>query len=944
MVNAGDCGSWVVDPSTCEVYGHVVASDAMGDSYVVPFNAILRDMEEKLAAVVSLPTEADIDTWLTQQTEAGPEQIIVPANSKKKNVSFNDSENDKVHSRSHFQKPAKHGLPAPSAVKSSTKMVINCDLCNAECKGTSQNVTSVLLRHRGTCSKQNKDAARRIESPTPQDAKDSLDQSQKLSSVMYSGDVKQKIIDHKSTRQASPVPLSLRSMYSSFRRKSDDDSRQKDENKGKNVSNPKDKNSTGSASSTKIAPRARPISATKELKTTTKKSDPKKDFASPPIDTGLSTPTPSLAGRPSSIFSSVPIPGRRSSLDATTPLLPRVLPLFPKHGKVTALPPRPPPQAPPRINESDISSRHRSGNGHLEHVSYEGYTFTKCGSHYFGQKETWAIALMLPMPASQEDLKDQVKRNKKKHSSALAQYNDEKMKGFKKKQVDNLIRQRTKLDGDYGYEYVLASIKLESRKTKGKMDTVSMQVILKRQQLEGFPHEPSAGPSINFHPKLPEQVMDLTRGDELGKSRSYSGDSHDVGHGVAVVPYAGHPHQGAFPVYPGHPQYFEHGVQHIDNIPPLFYPAPLPFDPIYSPAQVTGQYPHSQTFPLVNKELHDTQGRPEKSSKSNQKKKAPKIVDQRHEYRKKQHYSSDSSSHSDHSIGFDSDNSMTKTDATPDTIVSAENSEYREEKKYEKEDNERFHNRDRIMTGTPSTHKTDTPVYHEHRRIAHRHSSVSPARGGRDLSPEDSDLDLERHRRKPTSLRYHPRIHYHDDEYCDIEPATSFPSNRAQRHRRGNVSPEGFPHHQASSYNLDHPLTYDSRALIPMYHQPTEHRGTTWDSSRAADSYSQMGERPRGRGSLDGRGLHRSREGDEEWARSAGRARELDRGNRRRERETERREREIHEREIRDARLARRENGIWRSEMNEYESRGWPRGPTYAEPMPRHRREGGYYY
>jgi hypothetical protein len=52
----GDCGSWVVDPSTRSVYGHVVASDAFGDAYVIPMFAIFQDIRHHLRAkYVGLP-------------------------------------------------------------------------------------------------------------------------------------------------------------------------------------------------------------------------------------------------------------------------------------------------------------------------------------------------------------------------------------------------------------------------------------------------------------------------------------------------------------------------------------------------------------------------------------------------------------------------------------------------------------------------------------------------------------------------------------------------------------------------------------------------------------------------------------------------------------------------------------------------------------------------
>ncbi|KAF2104514.1 hypothetical protein NA57DRAFT_51335 [Rhizodiscina lignyota] len=57
----GDSGSWVVDSTSGEVYGHVVASDLFGDAYIVPLDATFRDMAARLDVVsVVLPTSVDI--------------------------------------------------------------------------------------------------------------------------------------------------------------------------------------------------------------------------------------------------------------------------------------------------------------------------------------------------------------------------------------------------------------------------------------------------------------------------------------------------------------------------------------------------------------------------------------------------------------------------------------------------------------------------------------------------------------------------------------------------------------------------------------------------------------------------------------------------------------------------------------------------------------------
>ncbi|KAK5989223.1 hypothetical protein PT974_10725 [Cladobotryum mycophilum] len=55
-ITDGDSGSWVVDPETGNVYGHVVATDPFGDAYVIPFDNLLDDIRRCLNATsVKLP-------------------------------------------------------------------------------------------------------------------------------------------------------------------------------------------------------------------------------------------------------------------------------------------------------------------------------------------------------------------------------------------------------------------------------------------------------------------------------------------------------------------------------------------------------------------------------------------------------------------------------------------------------------------------------------------------------------------------------------------------------------------------------------------------------------------------------------------------------------------------------------------------------------------------
>jgi hypothetical protein len=77
----GDSGAWVVDDTTNEVYGHVVASDVFGVAYVVPINDIFEDIKLRLSLeVVDLPFGRAV-------SETGPEIEAARHNSMTFNAS-----------------------------------------------------------------------------------------------------------------------------------------------------------------------------------------------------------------------------------------------------------------------------------------------------------------------------------------------------------------------------------------------------------------------------------------------------------------------------------------------------------------------------------------------------------------------------------------------------------------------------------------------------------------------------------------------------------------------------------------------------------------------------------------------------------------------------------------------------------------------------------------
>ena len=113
-----------------------------------------------------------------------------------------------------------------------------------------------------------------------------------------------------------------------------------------------------------------------------------------------------------------------------------------------------------------------------------------------GQKETWAIVNKERIPVSQTDLKTQVEKHRKKGVTGLDQYMHPDMKGFKREQIDELIRECVGMDPDYRFEYIIASIKRDTRRRRqGGLETSTMQVILQRQPRAGIDMQ---GPFIGF--------------------------------------------------------------------------------------------------------------------------------------------------------------------------------------------------------------------------------------------------------------------------------------------------------------------------------------------------------------------------------------------------------------------------------------------------------------
>ena len=452
-----------------------------------------------------------------------------------------------------------------------------------------------------------------------------------------------------------------------------------------------------------------------------------------------------------------------------------------------------------------------------EAVSYEGYVLTKLMPSP-GEAETWARVQKKSMKLSQKELYAEAKKQKNKGPSY------QQMIGFKQKQIDHLIDERTRSDADPGFEYTQASLKLNKNLNgKGQPETKSMEVILKRSLRPDVIH----AATMRGRAEGGAEIVDLTRSpfDDGSSQDSYpmSGNSftgfqeppmvHNPHHSAppmhgapgAYMPVHPGPHldipQHGVPPHHGHQQPVMHGHDQLGGHHDGQYGFP-PEHPHAEPGVHHGGEPSSpehQYLPKAGKKDKKDKKDKKKEQKSHDKH-YEEFSDRGHEKRdhkdkkagknghKKQdkHYAGFSDQSSD-SSDLDSDTSY----LTPATTISTNSSrDNHKEKKYhggrkEKAYKSRDHERDRSPR---------RQIYRQHRR-------KSPAR----LSPIRSYRT--------------DRPHYDDEEY-EITPE-SF-RDRPHPVRRATDYPQHRPsldHHRGLSY--DDELYRESRRSPPISRRPT---------------------------------------------------------------------------------------------------------------------------
>ena len=165
---------------------------------------------------------------------------------------------------------------------------------------------------------------------------------------------------------------------------------------------------------------------------------------------------------------------------------------------------------------------------------YEGYTLTREAIENVGRKRTWAYCRRDPMDVTQEYLKERLENERR--GLVSNQYNSPEMDGYKRCQVDRLLYDRNgevMMMSEPGYEYALASVKLQGQVEDGRVTPTRMDVILQRQPCR------DVGPRLSRFPFFFRSPISLSRFIDLSiRSESEIAQDQSSGREFASTPEA----------------------------------------------------------------------------------------------------------------------------------------------------------------------------------------------------------------------------------------------------------------------------------------------------------------------------------------------------------------------------------------------------------------------
>ncbi|KAL8770528.1 MAG: hypothetical protein Q9209_003784 [Squamulea sp. 1 TL-2023] len=396
------------------------------------------------------------------------------------------------------------------------------------------------------------------------------------------------------------------------------------------------------------------------------------------------------------------------------------------------------PQPPPMGHLANLSPEFDTSLLRKEKESYEGYNFEKVVPQQPNEKATWALVTKTKMPISQNELRAMVEKQKRKGpSTAWNLLKSDEMKGFKRKQVDELISERMAVDPRFEHE--LVGLKLDQRSDRrGNRSTTAFQVILKRQLRKDLSNSGPAGLGKLHEPR--REVVDLTggsldpsegSGQDLFGRNSPPGhfmpsphhgfpDPHGFEHPPRQPPFIHHqgppmhemhqePHHGPPPPHHMPPHMPQHGMPHFEDpfVQPDHHqaqpPPPAPFPP----------FPPDMSPPLPHHEGHKEKHREAKGAKHDKggKDMKPKIHQEKSYKSEKKHRKAHSESDWDY-LSESSDSSRAYTDRTPDTSYSNSSSRKDYKRHGEKDRRRSSHGYHRDDHGN----ERHEPIYRVHRR------------------------------------------------------------------------------------------------------------------------------------------------------------------------------------------------------------------------------------
>lgn len=394
-------------------------------------------------------------------------------------------------------------------------------------------------------------------------------------------------------------------------------------------------------------------------------------------------------------------------------------------------------------------------------ITYEGWGFAKQPAVRPDQKETWALVVKTPLSVSQNELRDQVIKQRKKGKSATDLLASPDMAGFKRKQVDRLVADRTGTDPDPRFEYKLGALKLGQKENKrfGRQ-TVSMQVILKRQLRTGLT-QPSSG--YGRIQELDGEIVDLTGAEDA----NYSQDSYSTGIPSHYAQPPAHDYAQPFMEQPG--AAYVHDPRFMtEAVPPHGGPPVQPVqEPFFPQHGGHGFPPEGFHTPRADKGEKDKKDKHHKDDKKDKVK-----IHQKKEKKHKSYSDTSSDTFSD----ADSFNSKTYTDRTPDTVYSgASGRSYHKDKKHSST------HKDGRRNSRSHDHSPVRKVYRERRR---KSPTGSSRKGSTRYEYEDYDvITSERHHDRDRAYRNDRRSSQaYERERPSFHPrALSFNDDRHQR-------------------------------------------------------------------------------------------------------------------------------------------------------------------